>query len=256
MTEPTKGYLVVASRTKFFYLSACNLIESVRDFYPEAKFCLVTEEHLLDDYGRSIADDIIICDDHKRAKIRGMAQSPYDLTFYIDADTECEHEDIAKVFDLYNGHDVLFTGLPKERHYCYAEVFFPGATKPNGEKAGFDLCGGVCLYDMTKPLVREFMQAWFDLTVEQYAGRWWPKKADGSEDLENYPASFKRWDQFSLWWLVNKDERFCNDLSVGIMEDDARWNYYSKYKAELNHNKEPIVIRHYSSATAKQESYR
>ena len=90
MTEPSKGYLVVASRTKFFYNSACNLIESVRDFYPDAKFCLVTEEHLLDDYGRSIAEDIILCDNHKRAKIRGMAQSPYDLSFYIDADTECE----------------------------------------------------------------------------------------------------------------------------------------------------------------------
>lgn len=109
---------------------------------------------------------------------------------------------------------------------------------------------------MRKPLVRQFMGAWFALTVEQYAGRWWPKKEDGTEDLENYPASFKRWDQFSLWWLVNKDERFCNDLSVGIMEDDARWNYYSKYKAELNHNKEPVVIRHYSSANAKQEVYR
>lgn len=251
----TKGYLVVASRSKFFYHSALNLIESIKDFYPEAKCCLVTEEHFLDDRGRSVADDILYCDDHKRAKLRGMAQSPYDLTFYIDADTECEHEDIATIFDKFDGHDMMFTGLPPERHYCYAEVYFPGATKPDGTKAGFDLCGGVCLYDMTNPLVKEFMEDWFDLTVEQYAGRWWPKKEDGTEDLENYPASFKRWDQFSLWWLVNREPKYA-DLKVGVLDDDARWNYYSRYKGELKHNKDPIVIRHYSAAGAKSGVYR
>jgi len=251
----TKGYLVVASRSKFFYHSALNLIESIKDFYPEAKCCLVTEEHFLDDRGRSVADDIIHCDDHKRAKLWGMAQSPYDLTFYIDADTECEHEDIETIFDKFDGHDMMFTGLPPERHYCYAEVYFPGATKPDGTKAGFDLCGGVCLYDMTNPLVKEFMEDWFDLTVEQYAGRWWPKKEDGTEDLENYPASFKRWDQFSLWWLVNREPKYA-DLKVGVLDDDARWNYYSRYKGELKHNKDPIVIRHYSAAGAKSGVYR
>jgi hypothetical protein len=254
VSEPTKGFVVVASRKKFFYLSALNLIESVQDFYPEAKFCLVTEERFLDERGRSVADQIILCDDHKRAKIWGMARSPYDLTFYIDADTECEHEDIAKVFDLFNGHDILFTGLPPERHYCYAEVFFPGATKPDGSRGGFELCGGVCLYDMRNELVRDFMHDWFDLTVEQYSGRWWPKDENGNEDLHNYPPSFKRWDQFSLWWLVNKEPKY-QELKVGIMEDDARWNYYSKYKAHLQHNKEPVVIRHYSSASAKQGVY-
>jgi len=251
----TKGYLVVASRSKFFYHSALNLIESIKDFYPEAKCCLVTEEHFLDDRGRSVADDIIHCDDHKRAKLWGMAQSPYDLTFYIDADTECEHEDIETIFDKFDGHDMMFTGLPPERHYCYAEVYFPGATKPDGTKAGFDLCGGVCLYDMTNPLVKEFMEDWFDLTVEQYAGRWWPKKEDGTEDLENYPASFKRWDQFSLWWLVNREPKYA-DLKVGVLDDDARWNYYSRYKGELKHNRDPIVIRHYSAAGAKSGVYR
>lgn len=255
MTEKTKGYLVVASRTKFFYYSACNLIESIKDFNPEAKCCLVTEEHFLDDRGRAIADDIVYCDDHKRAKIWGMARSPYDLTFYIDADIECEHEDIATIFDRFDGNDMMWTGLPEDRHYCYAEVYFPGATKPDGSKGGFELCGGVCLYDMSNPLVRQFMHDWFDLTVEQYAGRWWPKKEDGTEDLENYPASFKRWDQFSLWWLTNREPKYA-DLKVGILEDDARWNFYHKYRVDLNHNKDAVVLRHYSSAKAKSEVYR
>ena len=240
---PSKGYVVVASRKKFFYISALNLIESIREFYPDAKVCLVTEERFLD--GREkIADEVVFCDNHKRAKLWGMAQSPWDITLYIDADTECEHEDIQYVFDELGDYDVMFTGLPEERSYCYAELKFPGGQ--------FELCGAVCLYDMRNPLVREFVNDWYDLTVRQYARTWWPKNEKGFEDTELYPETLKRWDQFSLWWLVNKEPKYKN-LKVGIFEDDARWNFFSRYK--YKHNKKPVVIRHYSAAKAKKEEY-
>lgn len=243
MSEPSRGYVVVASRRSFFYVSALNLIESIRDFHPDAKVCLVTEEKFLD--GREkIADQVILCDDHKRAKLWGMAKSPWDLSFYIDADTEVEHEDIEHVFDELGDYDVMFTGLPEERSYCYAELKFPGGQ--------FELCGAVCLYDMRNSLVREFMNDWYDLTVKQYANEWWPTKSDGSWDEELYPRSLARWDQFSLWWLVNKEPKYQN-LKVGIFEDDARWNYFSRYKYE--HNIKPVVIRHYSSSEAKHREY-
>jgi len=243
VSEPSKGYVVVASRRSFFYVSALNLIKSIRDFYPEAKVCLVTEEKFLD--GReSIADEIVLCDDHRRAKLWGMAKSPWDLSFYIDADTEVEHEDIEHVFDELGDYDVLFTGLPEERSYCYAELKFPAGQ--------FELCGAVCLYDMRNPLVREFMNDWYDLTVRQYAGTWWPTKSDGTWDTHTYPRSLSRWDQFSLWWLVKKEPKYQN-LKVGIFEDDARWNFFSRYKYQ--HNIKPVVIRHYSAASAKHEEF-
>jgi hypothetical protein len=199
MSEPTKGYVIVASRKKFFYVSAINLMESIKDYYPEAQITFVVEEKFLDGQER-IADNVIFCDDHARAKLIGMAKSPYDITFYVDADIECEHEDIATIFDKLDGHDLMFD--------------------------------------------------WYDLTVAQYGKVWWPTLEDGvTEDLENYPATLKRWDQFSLWWLVNKEPKY-KDLKVGILEDDARWNFYSKYKYE--HNKDPVVLRHYSSSGAKQ----
>ena len=72
MTEPTKGYVIVASRKKYFYISALNLIDSIREFYPDANVCLVTEEKFVDDRGRKDVDVIIHCDDHKRAKLKGM----------------------------------------------------------------------------------------------------------------------------------------------------------------------------------------
>lgn len=241
MSEPTKGYVIVASNKRFFYISALNLIESIQDFYPEAKCTLVTEERFVDDRGRRITDQIIYCNDHSRAKLYGMAKSPYDLTFYIDADTECEHEDIATVFDLFDGNDVMFTGLPEERSYCYAQLKWPGGQ--------FTLCGAVCLYDMRNPLVREFMHDWYDLTVAQYAGSWWPTNEHGEPDYETHPKSLSRWDQFSLWWLTNKDPKY-KDLKVGILDDDARWNWFTKYNQP--HNEKPIVIRHYSSSDAKK----
>ena len=245
----SEGYVVVASTKKLFYDMAINLIDSIKDFHPEAQCALFTEERFLDGKEK-IVDHLDFIEDHTRSKLKGMAMSPYDKTFYIDADCEVEHEDIAKVFDELGDNDLVFTGLPEDRHYCYAEVFFEGARKPNGKPGGFELCGGVCLYDMTNPLVREFMKDWYELTVEQYAGRWWPKKADGTEDLDNYPQSFKRWDQFSLWWLVNKVPKY-KDLKVSIFEDDARWNYFNGYL--YNHNKGPVVIRHYSNIQMKRE---
>lgn len=247
----TKGFVVVASRKKFFYLSAINLIESIKDFYPEADCTLFTEKRFLDGQERC-ADRVEFVDDHKRAKCLGMARTPYDQTFYIDADCVVEHEDISTVFDHLGDNDLVWTGLPPERHYCYAEVYFPGATKPDGSKGGFELCGGVCLYNSANPLVKEFMQDWYDLTVEQYAGRWWPLDENGNEDIKNYPESFKRWDQFSLWWLLNKEPKYA-ELKVGIFEDDARWNFFNGYLKP--HNKGPIVVRHYSNVKAKHEHY-
>ena len=49
-----------------------------------------------------------------------MTKSPYDLTMYIDADMECEHEDIEHVFDELGDHDVMFSALTDDRgvHLC------------------------------------------------------------------------------------------------------------------------------------------
>jgi len=240
MSDPSKGYVIIASRKKFFYKSAIYLIDSIKDFYPEAKCCLVTEERFLDG-SEHIVDDLLFCDDHSRAKMDGMARSPYDLSFYIDADCEVVHEDIEHVFDELGEYDVMFTELTDDRRYCFKEVLFPAGK--------LTLCGGVCLYDLRKPIVKEFMRDWYDLTVRQYAKTWWPAKENGARDYENYPESLSRWDQFSLWWLVNKEPKY-KDLKVGIFNDDARWNHYSKYK--MKHCKGPIVINHYSDSEVKQ----
>lgn len=235
--EPTKGFLVVASRKPNFYKYALNLIDSIKDFCEDAKFCLVTEERFIDERGRELADDLIFCDDHYRAKLWGMSQSPYDITMYVDADMECEHEDVCQVWNQLNDYDVVFSALTKERSYVYSEWYFD---TPEGRTA-FSLCGGVCLYDMRKPIVQEFMWDWWELTRQQMNDEWWPN---------GYAESLKGWDQFSLWWLTEKDPKY-KDLKIGIFEDDLRWNYYNALNWAQTRPEGEVIFRHYSAGLDK-----
>ena len=231
----TKGYLVVGSKHYRFYSFALNVIESIKDYYPEAKCCLVTEERFLD--GREkIADDLLLCGSGVREKLWGMANTPYDLTFYIDADSEVIHEDIAKVWEELGDHDMMFTGLPRDRWYVFKDTEFPGGT--------FTLCGAVCLYDSSNPLVMEFMKDWYEYFIKQDNGTWWPTNENGDFDDELYPReNLSCWDQFTLWWLTEKEPKY-QDLKVGIFEDDLRWNYWAILDRTRHPMAENTVVYH------------
>ena len=242
--EKSKGFIVVASNKKNFYHYAINLIDSIRDHYADnegveqPQITLVCEPWMVDHRAEELADNIIHCDNHYRAKLWGMAQSPYDLTMYIDADMECEHKDICKVFDEIEDADMVFAELTDDREYIYAERHFD---TPEG-KSKFRLCGGVCLYDMSKPIVREFMQDWWELTREQMGKRWWP---------EGYVESLRSWDQFSLWWLTERDEKYKDKVNIKIFNDDLRWNYYNAFQWHRTRPKDPVILRHYSCGLNK-----
>ena len=100
-----------------------------------------------------------------------MAKSPYDITMYIDADMEVQHEDIVTVWDELKDYDMVWSELTDDRDYIYAERDFD---TPEGKRK-FTLCGAVCLYDMRNPIVREFMMDWWELTKKQMSGQWWPE---------------------------------------------------------------------------------
>lgn len=241
LQSKTKGYLVVGS-TKFqFYKFAINLVESIKDYHPEAKVCLVTEERFLD--GREkIADDLLLCGSGVREKLWGMANSPYDLTFYIDADAEVIHEDIAKVWDELGDNDMVFTGLPEDRWYIFKDTEFPGGT--------FTLCGAVCLYDSSNQLVMEFMQDWYEYYVKQAERIWWPLNENGHFDFDLYPEELGCWDQFTLWWLTEKVDKY-KELKIGIFEDDLKWNYWALLDRIKHPMADDVVIHHLSCQADK-----
>ena len=116
---------------------------------------------------------------HER-EILGMAKSPWDKTFYIDADCEVAHEDLPTVFDKFEGNDLLFSHISPMIVLTAMQnsIFFGGR---------FEWCGGTCLYDSSNPLVMEFMNDWYELTKAQYNGLWWPKNEKGEEDVYATP---------------------------------------------------------------------
>ena len=115
MAEKSKGYVIVASNKINFYRYAINLAESILDYYEDAKITLFCEEWMFEEQHRDLFDQVIWCGNHYREKLWGMAKTPYDITMYLDADMECEHEDIAKVFDQLGDNEILLTALTEDR---------------------------------------------------------------------------------------------------------------------------------------------
>jgi hypothetical protein len=57
------------------------------------------------------------------------------------------------------------------------------------------------------------------------------------------------WDQFGLFWLVEKEEKY-QDLKVEIFKDDLRWNYWNS----LNRHDFPmnnVALVHMSSTATR-----
>jgi len=242
-SKKTEGYLIVASKDSIYYDWACNLLDGIKDFYPEAKICLVTEERFIDNRADQ-ADIILFCDGNYRAKLWGMANTPWDVTFYLDADMEIIHEDISKVFSELGESDLVLTTLQDEHYHIFADGNFPGGK--------FTLCGAVCLYRKSE-LVDQFMQEWYDLFCVQHVRDWWPLNAYGQPDYELYPSRLHVWDQFTLWWLVNKEPKY-SALIIGEFEDNLKYNRWGVLSRVDFPVAEDTVLLHLSSSATKKLS--
>lgn len=241
--ESYNGYLVVASKKYEYYQLAINALESIKDYYPESNLCLVTEERFCD--GREeIADHLVfITESHYRSKLWGMAQTPFDITLYVDADMECHNEGVKDVFNLLGDNDLMFKDLPEKAWRIFKDVKFPGGM--------FTLCGAICLYRNT-PLVMEFMNDWYEYYKLQSTNKWWPTKEDGiTFDVENYPHHLRVWDQFTLFWLTERVEKY-SGLKVGVFEDpNERLNYWSSLRSLNIECPDDVIFIHHSTTGVK-----
>jgi len=261
----SKGFVIVASVKPAFYTSALNLIDSILCYYPDANISLFTHKEWVENRAEEMCDKVFDCPKHVRSKMYGMMNSPYDITFYIDADCEIWHEDIVKVWDQLGDNDLCFVRLTKDKkpQSVFAEVY--ADIEGTNDRIDLQLCGGVCLYNNTKPIVKEFMKDWWEMYIiqEEIAherrkdpnfdrhDRWWHN---------GVPQSMLRWDQFTLWWMVNKMDKY-KDLKIGEFEDNYRWNWFTSFgdhvEGKYNNlvDKEPIVI-HNSSTMNKNKDFR
>ena len=255
-SEKSKGFVIIASKKIAFYYSAINLIESIMDEYPDAQFALFTEKRFLDHRAEDPNIQVFDCQDHIRSKLYGMANSPFDLTMYIDADQECQHEDIITIWDQIGDDDMKFVELTKDKRAQSSFVEVSAPIPSTGDEIDLTLCGGVCLYNMKNPLVKDFMQDWWDMFVIQES--WYQSsKNRGNKPKkdkwfpEDTPTSMLRWDQFTLWWLVNKVPKY-KELIIGIFKEIYTWNWFTSFRQDETgkHNlvdKHPILIHHSAS---------
>lgn len=240
---PTKGYLVVASLKFEFYELAINLIHSIKDFDEDAKVCFVTEERFCD--GReSVADHLIHCYDYGREKLTALSKTPFDITMYIDADCEVQHEDISTAFDMLDGHDLMFTPLTEER-----ADYFKNSKWDHGR---LEVNGGVFVYDIRNSIVQDFMKDWNHYYRMQRVKQWWPDMKDGRPDYSKHPAHLEEWDQFTLWWLLNHNPKYKN-IKLKFFDEEVRWNWYFTFKEEENYTDKGIVIFHASGMKIKKK---
>ena len=221
-TAVTKGYLLVASTSVAYYKAAVRCAISLRDHYPEANITLFTHEAFVNDKDRSIFDNIITgIPIHSRAKLWALDKTPYDITLYLDCDTEIWHEDISQVFDYLGDNDIAITNI---REYAGK-----GTSVSDTENMTYHC--GMFVYRKTEKTL-EFMRKWWNDYIIQTTSEPWP--------YPNYDSKMKPWDQFTFWRLLKEDP----SIKVSVLPDDARWNFIWVYNE--NETDKPIVVYHYT----------
>jgi hypothetical protein len=211
MKHKGDGFLIVASVKQKFVEAGISCADSIREYAPDASITFATEKRFVTDEIHDLCD--IVLDDapnHKRAKLWALPKTPYERTFYIDADCEVRSNRITEAFDLLGDDDIMLT---KIREYAAAYVHFPGGSL-------VDHCG-LFVYN-SKPQTINFMHKWWE-TYEMQCESWpW--------DEELYPSKHLReWDQWSYWWLMNKTEHAIKHSY--FPEPDCIWNWVNTYQA-------------------------
>jgi hypothetical protein len=163
---------------------------------------------------------------------------------YIDADCEVQHEDLSMAFDMLGDYDLMFTPLTENR-----SPYFKNSKWENGR---LEINGGIFVYDMRKPIVRDFMKDWDHYYKLQRLKMWWPDMKDGRPDYTNHPQHLEPWDQFTLWWLINKNPKYKN-IKLKFFDEEIRWNWYTVFEDEENYTGKPPIIFHFSGTEIKNQ---
>lgn len=228
---PDNGFLIVASKSKRFYKAAIELAESIKLFNEDAHITIfVSHEEWIKPTDWNHADWIVHWEvpNHIRAKLWALGQTPYKgITCYLDADMQCQHEDVEYMFDqLPDELDLLFT---KIRPYN-AKI-----TKLTNTEEMTAHCG-MFLY-RNNPQTIALMDSWYGEYLKQNE-----KTKEGYvNEIGEYPDDVRKWDTFTMWKLLTY-----SDHGVKWGEDlHVRWNFVNGYTYDELED-EDIVFWHYT----------
>lgn len=230
-TEISKGIILVASMSAAYYKAAVRCAISIKDHYPDAKITLFTHQDFIDERDRCFFENVIVnIPFHSRAKLWALDKTPYDLTLYLDCDTEIMHEDISQIFDYLGDSDIALTNI---REYAGK------GTKINDTENMSYHCG-MFLYRKTEKTMK-FVRKWWEDYLIQTTSKTWP--------YPEYDSKMRPWDQFTFWRLLKEN----SSVKVSVLPDDARWNFIWVYKE--SETDKPVVIFHYTIPREQVNAY-
>ena len=224
------GFLYVASQSSGFYKAAVNSAISLRDNYLEANITLFTHADFVQESDRKFFDKIETgIPIHKRAKMYAMARTPYDRTFYLDADTEIRSENIKKVFDILGKNDIMFTRI------------IPKVSKDRviNSSNNLEYHGGVVLYN-SKKLTLQLMQDWYDTYLIQDRCVW------SQSQFSKFNPRMKPWDQFTVWYLLNEVAKYKKVKHGFFPEGGHSFNYINLFENYDEFKEIEQIVYHYT----------
>ena len=229
------GYVYVASLSQAFYRAAVNSAVSLKDFYPEAKATLFTHEKFLKKEDEKFFDKVVTgIPVNKRAKMWGMARTPYDKTLYLDCDTEIRSENIKKVFDIISSDDIMFTRI----------INHVSNSKRIDDQNSLEYHGGVVLYNSKNDTLK-LMQKWYELYNYQSECKW------HESIFKDYDPKMQPWDQFTVWYLLHRDPEFKELKHSFFPNGGHEFNYIYLLEDKRNELNAPYwdleqVVYHYT----------
>lgn len=228
------GFVYVASLSDAYYKAAVRSAISLRDHYPEARITLFTHKTFVQYSDRKFFNNVITdIPIHKRAKMWGMARSPYRRTFYLDSDTEIRSERISEVFDILGDNDMMFTKI----------IPHVSNTRKIDDNNELEYHGGVILYNNHK-LTVDFIDDWYKLYVDQISIKNW-----STSMFSMYNYKMQPWDQFTAWYLLQQEKY--KDLKHAFFPNGGtEFNYISLLEEDVKGN-EPYkdleqIVYHYT----------
>ena len=235
------GYIYVASKNSIYYGYAVLACRSLKQAHPEAHVTLFTHSDFVTKESAIFDNVITNIPVHERAKMWAMARTPYDVTVYIDVDSQVEHTDVSKLFDLLEDNDYLHTQNPP---YTVSNFDFAYIDK---DKTIVPPVNGSFLVYRKSPLMVEMLETWFSEYLKQRSIPW------------NYDFASPHWqqfDMFTIWRLLfcqqdihpaAYDSNFEKFRSLKGKLLNSRWNgSFSLRSQEYNG---PIVITQIDSAS-------
>lgn len=249
MKKEHNGFVITASHKSYYLRAASHLIESILDFYPDAKIHLFTEQRFIDELNFNtkflykVSTDIL---SHYRTKIWALNKTDFVKSCYLDADMLCVSSDISGVFDLIGANDIVFTRI---REIAAAATWWDHKTQSCPH-------GGMFAYK-NNSTTHDFFDKWLQYYLENYETSPENWNYDKLNPLYTY-EKVQIWDQFPLYLMIcDKNSHIYNkDIKWDYIDDaktDWRWNYiktiYDRKElvGEDKYSYEDAVIEHYPS---------